>query len=71
MTRVRERFDERCRQRAGVGGELLELRHGLTQDFESHSHHVLMSVLNLFRSEDFKEGVQSFAEKRPPTFNGR
>ena len=45
-------------------------RHGLTQDFESHSHHVLMSLLNLFRSNDFKEGVQSFVERRPPVFNG-
>lgn len=46
-------------------------RHGLTQDFESHSHHVLMSVLNLFKSEDFGEAVRSYAEKRPPHFQGR
>ncbi len=45
-------------------------RHGLTQDFESHSHHVLMSVMNLVRSNDFKEAVQSFAEKRPAKFVG-
>ena len=45
-------------------------RHGLTQDFESHSHHVLMSVLNLFKSNDFNEVVRSFIEKRPPEFRG-
>ena len=46
-------------------------RHGLTQDFESHSHHVLMSVLQLFRSEDFKEAVTAYAERREPDFRGR
>jgi len=46
-------------------------RHGLTQDFESHSHHVLMQLMQLFRSEDFREGLASFLERRPPRFEGR
>jgi enoyl-CoA hydratase/carnithine racemase len=45
-------------------------RHGLTQDFESHSHHVLMSVLNLFKSNDFSEAVTAYMEKREPDFKG-
>ena len=45
-------------------------RHALTQDFESHSHHVLMSLMNLMRSNDFSEAIRSHAEKRPPEFSG-
>lgn len=45
-------------------------RHGLSEDFESHTHHVLMQLLLLFRSDDFKEGMQSFLEKREPGFRG-
>lgn len=45
-------------------------RHAWTQDFESHSHHVLLAVMQLFGSNDFKEGVQSYFEKRPPKFTG-
>ncbi len=46
-------------------------RHGLSEDFSSHSHHVLMQLLLLFRSQDFQEGMLSFLEKRPPVFSGR
>ncbi len=46
-------------------------RHGLSEDFESHTHHVLMQLLLLFRSKDFAEGVASFIERRPPRFEGR
>jgi len=46
-------------------------RHGLSQDFESHTHHVLMQLMTLFRSKDFVEGIQSFMEKRDPKFTGR
>lgn len=46
-------------------------RHGLTEDFESHSHHVLLQTMTLFRTHDFKESVQAFMERRDPRFEGR
>ena len=46
-------------------------RHGLTEDFSSHSHHVLMQLLTLFRSDDFKEAMAACMERRPPSFTGR
>ncbi len=46
-------------------------RHGLTEDFESHSHHVLLQTMLLFGTKDFQEGLTSFMEQRPPEFKGR
>jgi enoyl-CoA hydratase/carnithine racemase len=46
-------------------------RHGLSEDFEAHSHHVLMQLLLLFRSQDFQEGIASFMERRAPKFSGK
>ena len=46
-------------------------RHGLTEDFASHTHHVLMQLMLLVRSHDFQEGVSSFIERRAPRFAGR
>lgn len=46
-------------------------RHGLTEDFQSHSHHVLLQTMLLFQSDDFNEGITSFAEGRHPRFSGR
>jgi hypothetical protein len=28
-------------------------------------------LLTLFRTQDFREGIASFLEKRPPNFEGR
>jgi len=46
-------------------------RHGLTEDFQSHTHHVLLQTMLLFGTADFREGLASFMEQRPPKFEGR
>lgn len=47
------------------------MRMGLEQTFPDHVHHVFLQFLQLARTQDFREGMTSFLEKRPPNFQGR
>ncbi|MFZ0889809.1 MAG: enoyl-CoA hydratase-related protein [Candidatus Binataceae bacterium] len=67
-----ERWANKIAANAPLGVKAMKrlFRHGLTEDFESHTHHVLMQLLLLFRSKDFQEGIRAFMEKRDPKFSG-
>ncbi len=47
------------------------MRMGQTETFPDHVHHVYLQFLQLIRTEDFREGMASFLEKRPGVFQGR
>jgi enoyl-CoA hydratase/carnithine racemase len=47
------------------------MRMGMDENFDDHVHHVFLQLLPLFQSDDFKEGMASFMEKREAEFKGR
>ena len=47
------------------------MRMGLQETFNDHVHHVYMQFLALMRTEDAREGMLSFVEKRPPKFENK
>ena len=53
-----------------VQGSKRMMRMGMNETFNDHVHHVYLQLLPLFQSDDFKEGMASFMEKRDPNFKG-
>lgn len=47
------------------------MRAALSEGFNEHVERVYLQLLPLFRTDDFKEGIKSFVEKRPAKFEGR
>ncbi len=47
------------------------MRMGMDETFNDHVHHVYLQFLQLIRTQDFREGLNSYMEKRPADFKGR
>lgn len=47
------------------------MRMGLNEPFPEHVHHVYLQLMHLMRTDDVKEGMIAFVEKRDADFKGR
>jgi len=45
------------------------MRHGMTEGLEDHVQRQFLALLPLFGTKDFREGLLSYLEKRPPVFH--
>ena len=47
------------------------MRMGYNEPFPEHVHHVFLQLMALMKTDDIKEGMIAFLEKRKPLFKGR